>query len=262
MISASLAGTFGGTATAAPGIGVNGQGKLLVVGDSLTVGTDAFGSLALKLRALGTWTSVAVDARVGRTANAGSVVLTKGITKSTTAIVIALGTNDMISKIHPSYPRWVIDRVMMQSRDRPVLWVNLEFSEKTRPDLVVRAKRFNSELRRAALRWPNLTISDWNTGFTPNTTSRFIADGIHLTVQGYRTRSRFMIPDISSFGLFIVNASTTTTTTTTTSTTTTTTTTTTPASTTSSPTTPVTEPPETSPTSTALIVPTTSAPTP
>lgn len=243
MIAAAVTGTFGGSATAAPGIGVNGQGKLLVVGDSLTVGTDAFGSLTTKLRALGTWTSVVVDARIGRTANAGSLLLAKNISKTTTAIVIALGTNDMISKTQSSYPRWVIDRVMMQSRNRPVLWVNLEFSEKSRPDLAVRAKRFNSELRRATARWTNLTVSDWNAGFKPNTTSRFIADGIHLTVQGYRTRSKFMIPDVSSFGSFIVNASTTSTTTTTTL-----------SSTSSSPSMPVTEPPATSPSSTDVVV--------
>ncbi|MFY8238152.1 MAG: SGNH/GDSL hydrolase family protein, partial [Ilumatobacteraceae bacterium] len=196
-----------------PGIGINGQGTLLFVGDSLTVGTDAFGSLGVKLQRLGTWNETVVDARVGRTANAGSVVLQKRITRATTAIVIALGTNDMISKTRASYPKWVIDRVMSKSKGRPVLWVNLEFANKTRPDLALRAKRFNTELRRAVKRWPNLFVSDWNSAFTPNKNSRFIADGVHLTVAGYRTRSKYLVPNVFSFGSIIVNASTTTTTT-------------------------------------------------
>lgn len=199
----------------APGIGLNGQGTLLVVGDSLTVGADAFGSLGIKLQALGTWNKALVDARVGRTANAGSVVLEKRVTRATTAIVIALGTNDMISKTQPSYPKWVIDRVMSKSKGRPVLWVNLEFADKTRPDLEIRARRFNKELRRAANRWPNLFISDWNSAFVPNKSSRFIADGVHLTVAGYRTRTKYLVPNVLSFGSLIVNASTTTSTTTT-----------------------------------------------
>jgi lysophospholipase L1-like esterase len=196
-----------------PGIGINGQGTLLLIGDSLTVGTDAFGSLGLKLRSLGTWNKATIDARVGRTADAGSVVLERKITRATTAIVIALGTNDMISKTYASYPKWVIDRVLSKSKSRPVLWVNLEFSNKTRPDLALRAKRFNTELRRATKRWPNLIVSDWNTAFVPNQTSRFIGDGVHLTVAGYRTRAKYLVPNVFSFGTFIVNASTTTTTT-------------------------------------------------
>jgi lysophospholipase L1-like esterase len=223
-IAAFLLGVIAPTVIAAPTrnmpkIGPNGQGTLLVIGDSLTVGTDAFGSLSSKLLALGTWNKATINAKVGRTASAATSILTKSLTPSTTAIVVALGTNDMISKTATSYPKWVIDKVMSATALRPVLWVNLEFSSATRPDLVVRAKRFNTELRRAMKRWPNLTVADWNKGFVPNRTSRFIADGVHLSVQGYRTRAKFMVPSIASFGEVIVNASTTTSTPTTTSTT-------------------------------------------
>jgi len=196
-------------------IGVNGQGALFVVGDSLTVGTEAFGTLSKKVNALGTWTSVKIDAKVGRKASLGAGVIQKGLTESTTALVIALGTNDMISKPETWYPRWVIDSVMKNTRGLPVLWVNLEFSQTGRKDWRARGVRFNKELRLAKLRYPNLTIADWNTAFTPKSKSRFINDGVHLTVSGYKTRSSFMVPAIYSFGSAIVNASTTTTTTTT-----------------------------------------------
>lgn len=195
-------------------IGANGQGSLLVIGDSLTVGTEAFGALSAKVNSLGTWTDVVVDAKVGRTASLGATVLEKDLTTSTTALVIALGTNDMISKPESWYPRWVIDSVMQNTRGLPVLWVNLEFSQTGRSDWRARGVRFNKELRLAKLRYPNLAIADWNTAFTPKSKSRFIEDGVHLSVSGYKTRSAFLVPAISSFGTEIVNATTTTSTTT------------------------------------------------
>ena len=200
-------------------IGANGQGTLLVVGDSLTVGTEAFGSLKAKVSALGTWTNVVVDAKVGRKASVGATVIDKGITSSTTALVVALGTNDMISKPETWYPRWVIDTVMLKARGLPVLWVNLEFSQTGRSDWRARGVRFNRELRLAKQRYPNLSIADWNAAFIPQSKSRFIVDGVHLTVSGYKTRSKFLVPAISSFGFSVVNASTTTSTSTTTTTT-------------------------------------------
>ena len=202
-----------------PALGTNGQGSLFIVGDSLTVGTEAFGSLSAKVSALGTWTNVVMDAKVGRKASLGASVIDKGLNATTTALVVALGTNDMISKPETWYPRWVIDEVMQKTRGLPVLWVNVEFSPTGRSDWRARGVRFNRELRLATLRYPNLTIADWNTAFTPKSKSRFVADGVHLSVSGYRTRSEFLVPAISAFGRAVVNATTTTTSTTTSTTT-------------------------------------------
>lgn len=194
-------------------IGPNGQGTLLVVGDSLTVGTEAFGSLMAKVSALGTWVNVVMDAQVRRKASVGAITITKAMTADTTALVVALGTNDMISKSESWYPRWVIDTVMLTARGIPVLWVNLKFSQTGRSDWRARGIRFNRQLREATSRYPNLTIADWNSAFTPTSASRFVADGVHLTVSGYRTRSKFLLSTISSFGHAAVNATTTTSTT-------------------------------------------------
>lgn len=201
-------------------IGMNGQGTLLFVGDSLTVGSDAFGSLATRTRNTGLWTRVVVDARVGRTARAGASTVSTRLTPHTTALVIALGTNDMLSKPEPWYPSWVIDKVMNEADGRPVLWFTLEYSATSRPEWRSRAARFNRSLKSAQQRWPQLMIADWNTYFVPNRVSRFIADGVHLTVAGYRTRASFSLRQIQDFGNVIVNASTTTTSTSTSTTTT------------------------------------------
>ena len=112
---------------------------------------------------------------------------------------------------------------MENTRGLPVLWVNTEFSALGRRDWVSRSVRFNKALVKAQDRWPELRIADWNKSFTPKAASRFIADGVHLTVSGYKTRASFMVKALSTYGTEVINASTTTTSTTTTPTTTTTT---------------------------------------
>ena len=203
-----------------PVLGPNGQGELLLIGDSLTVGTNAFGSPTVQSSAISTWTKVTINAKVGRKASVGADVLATSLTRKTTAIVIALGTNDMISKPEIWYPRWVIDKVMANTNNQPTLWVNLKFSPTGRGDWRLRATRFNSELRRAQNRWPNLFIANWNAFFTPTSKSRFIIDGVHLTVSGYKTRSAFLNKEIQTFGSAIIDATTSTTTVTSTTTTT------------------------------------------
>jgi lysophospholipase L1-like esterase len=195
-------------------INANGQGNLLIIGDSLTLGADAFGSLAAKVRKTNRWTSVSINTRVGRKASVGADMLPDKILKNTTAIVVALGTNDMMSRTESWYPRWVIDKVMSTTRDIPVLWVNLKFSD-TMLNWKSRGNRFNRELQKAKLRYPTLTVADWNSSFIPKSGSRFIADGVHLTVSGYRTRASFLIPTIAKFGRAIVDATSSTTSTTT-----------------------------------------------
>ena len=196
----------------------NGQGRLLIIGDSLSVGTDYFGKLQSRTERLGIWPIVSIDDKPGRKASLAAPILKKQLTGATTAIVIALGTNDMISRTESWYPRYVIDLVMAETRNLPVLWVNTEFSALGRRDWISRSVRFNKALVKAQARWPQLRIADWNTSFTPKASSRFIADGVHLTVSGYKTRATFMVNTLRTYGMQVVDASTTTTSTTTTST--------------------------------------------
>jgi hypothetical protein len=206
-------------------INPNGQDHLLIIGDSLSVGTDYFGKLQSRIERLSIWTTVSIDDKEGRKASLAAPILKKQLTSDTTAIVIALGTNDMISRRESWYPAYVIDLVMEKTRGLPVLWVNTEFSALGRRDWVSRSVRFNRALVNAQVRWPQLHIANWNKSFTPKASSRFIADGVHLTVSGYKTRASFMVKALSTFGTQVVDASTTTTSTTTTTPTTSTTTT-------------------------------------
>lgn len=208
------------TAARKPAIGANGQGTVLVVGDSLTFGANYFGKLAVKAQGTNIWTHVVLDAKNGRKATVGAKIIANKLTSDTTAIVVALGTNDMISKSESWYPAYAIDTVMEQAGGLPVLWVNLEFSPTGRADWRARGVRFNRALQAATSRYPNLVIADWNTFFTPKGQSRFVADGVHLSVTGYKTRSSYFINQMKLFGQHIVDATTTTSTTSTTSTTT------------------------------------------
>lgn len=207
-------------------VSVSGQDTLLFVGDSLTVGADWFGKMKPRIESLDTWSQVVIDAKTGRKATLGAVTLKNRMTSSVSAIVIALGTNDMISRREPNYPPKAIDAVMAQSAGLPVLWFNIKFSPTGRGDWRFRGLRFNRALRDAQTRWPNLMIADWNKSFVPSGKSRYISDGVHLTVSGYKTRANFTVAQLKTFGQAIVDATTTTTTTpiTTTSTTTTATT--------------------------------------
>jgi hypothetical protein len=128
----------------------------------------------------------------------------------------------MISNSATWYPRYAIDTVMEQAGGLPVLWVNLEFSPTGRADWRSRGVRFNRALRAATSDYPNLIIADWNKFFTPKGQSRFVADGVHLSVTGYKTRSSYFISQMRLFGQRIVDATTTTSTSSTTTTTTTT----------------------------------------
>jgi len=217
VLALAVVSPISGATAKTQSFNANGQGNLLIIGDSLTLGADAFGSLAAKIRKTRKWTSVSIDTRVGRKASVGADMLADKILDHTTAIVIALGTNDMMSRTESWYPRWVIDRVMANTLDIPVLWVNLKYSD-TRLNWKSRGNKFNKALKQAKLRYPTLTIADWNTSFIPKSASRFIEDGVHLTVSGYRTRATFLVPTIAKFGTAIVNATSTTTSTTTTTT--------------------------------------------
>jgi lysophospholipase L1-like esterase len=225
MLLAAAAGMPRGATAAAPrALTPDGQGALVFIGDSLTVGADAFGALATNLRRPRTWTAVVLDAKVGRTASQGASTLASRMTRTrdVTAVVIALGTNDMISQRAASYPPAVIEKVMHESLGVPVLWVTPTFSASIRPDWRQRALRFNRALRAAQQEWPNLYVADWAGKFVPKGASRFIADGVHLTVSGYKTRASWTVRQVSSFGRTIIDATTTSSTTSSTTTTTTT----------------------------------------
>lgn len=214
-----------GFAASAPGAGAtvasghrqmlpNGQGTLLVVGDSLMEGTSIIGSLKGKLDSLRTWQSIVIDFKRGRTTVEGTKVLAKrlSVVPEPTAIIVALGTNDMLHHSKYDYAASIIDGLMQETLGIPVLWVDISFARQ-HADWRLRASRFNRALLAASKEWPNLSVARWSRSFIPAGRSNYIIDGIHLSNSGYRTRSAWIAAQAERFGAMLVNATTTTTTT-------------------------------------------------
>ena len=225
MLVAVLAGRDAGASptSGGPVLAPTGQGTLVVIGDSLMEGTAVFGTLQKRLTALGTWPRVTVDYRRGRTTPQGMRVLADRLaaTPDATAIVVALGTNDMLHNTARDWPARIIHDMMSESLGLPVLWVNISFS-RGHPDWRVRAARFNRALLAARADWPNLSVADWSRAFVPAGRSNYIIDGIHLSNSAYRFRAGWLTQETARFGTQIVNATSTTTSTSTSTTTSTT----------------------------------------
>lgn len=189
--------------------------RLYVIGDSLTYGSVAFDAFPRRVKESKIWKSSTVDAVVGRNTMTGARIIQRKKLPADTAILVALGTNDMMSRREKWYPAFVIDEFMKAAKGRPVMWLNLEF-DTSRPDWRSRGARFNRQLLAATSRWPNLTIADWDQFFTPKRKNRFARDGVHLNVEAYRLRGKFMLNELRTWSIALFNKTTTTTTTTTT----------------------------------------------
>lgn len=217
LVSAFLITSAPFTARAVPSSSIdNGQDTLFFVGDSLTVGTKAFGKLQTRIERLNIWDGVVINAKVGRRTDQSLRVLATAMPEDTTALVVALGTNDVITRRDTTYPAWVINEVMEAAAGLPVLWFNTEFSPTGRGDWRFRSRRFNRALRDAQTEWDNLVIADWYNFFVPKGKTNFQSDGVHLSTSAYKLRAQFTESQLRRFGEKVVNATTTTTTTTTT----------------------------------------------
>ena len=214
----------------------NGQGKVLIVGDSLTVGAATGGYRAthyLRNAVAATkaqpgdahtlWSGAIIDARVGRRIPAGRDIIAQRIAAdpSITAVVVALGTNDVTGRLPATtearlaHWRARIVSVLEAAAGRPVMWVNVEFGPQ-RPGWNTRAAQFNRALLQVAANPAyagRLMVRDWAARF-PNTTTgkiRYSGDGVHLNPGGYKFRADWMRVMMKWFGIGAVAATSTTT---------------------------------------------------
>ena len=177
-------------------------GALFILGDSLCLGAEIFGKLSTTVKASARWTTVVSDCKMGRRALDGRSILTTTLESRTdfAGIVVALGTNDLLSRREKAYPAWIIEEMMSRAKGKPVLWVEVTYGG-VHPDYVGRARRFNTALATAAKRYPNLSIAPWFDAY-PSKSRLWERDGIHPTVPGYRMRATFLAKQISHFATF------------------------------------------------------------
>ena len=79
-----------------------------------------------------------------------------------------------------------IDQIMTEARAQGVsrvFWLNYRLTNSYNPAYQGYYTKHNSDLEWAKLRWPNLTVLDWN-GYSRYQSSWFSSDGIHFTAAG------------------------------------------------------------------------------
>jgi len=156
---------------------------LLVLGDSLTWGSNFFAKAQSRLAATGQFESVVVDGWWSR--RIGGIISTtysgtntyKKLTSNgvrPTAVIVALGTNDVF---------FLSDTI----GNVPVVWVNVHRVES--PTTVNRSRLFNDTLTRVIAEYPLASTFDWASVAKQN--SAIMAwDKIHHTPTGYEVRTK------------------------------------------------------------------------
>lgn len=150
---------------------------VLVVGDSLGVGTEPFLPRLLRGR------QVSQQVTVSRSTSNGLALLRERAGSLPPIIVVSLGTNDGPA---PAPFRALVERVLATASPRRcVVWATI-----VRPGRMggYSWSALNQVLARAAARHPNLRLVQWAT--LVNAHPRWLApDGVHTTVRGYRARA-------------------------------------------------------------------------
>jgi len=189
----------------------NGQHTLLVIGDSLTDGARAFGKLQTRLEKLPMWNKVIIDSRWGRRGPEGITVLRKRLETdpNITAVVFALGTNDLLSRRNKTYPRELITAYNNEFGHIPTLWIDAQYSA-NHPDWNMRARRFSRVIANVSASRDTMHHASWFQNFQ-RTSPWYQFDGVHLSPRGYRMRADFIVKQVRVFGRTVVNSSTTTT---------------------------------------------------
>lgn len=188
--------------------------SLLVVGDSLTVGAQSFGDLGDKLTARNNWSRVRIDAAIGRKIPRGVEIVKDQMQRNpfTGGFIVALGTNDLLSRRASSYHQANIEALLKAAKGKPVLWVNVTYSVRLHADYVERAKKFNAILVTLKKKYPNLTIASWFDHFSTTSPYWSKKDGIHISTVAYRDRARFITSAAAAWWKKVTTPPTTTTT--------------------------------------------------
>lgn len=204
LLAVTLLSTVTATRSAQAGPGVPVPKRVLVIGDSIILGTQ--GNIAADLP---DW-DVVFDAAVSRSTDAGLAALAAHGTDFS-VVVVALGAND--GETPGVFTPRVAALLDALAGVPHVVWLTVH---EARPYYA----RTNAIIRDQVARHPNAIAADWNAAVRPGDVG---GDGLHLTGQGAAAMAGWVAAVVR---LVSVPPTTTTTTTTTTSTTTTTTTTT------------------------------------
>lgn len=213
----------------------NTNPSLLILGDSITWGSDYFAKAQKLVAGDGQWANVVLDGQYSRrvafpTPNSSvrmsgvkTYLKLKAAGLKPDAVIVALGSNDVALETKPEVYELIIRDLMNNLGNVPVTWLTV--NRRDTKAIAARSVTFNSVLVKMTREYPNLVLSDWYSVINSNL-KLMSWDKVHLTPTGYVIRAKSyqtLARDLYERFWVATTPTTTTTTTTTTSTTTTTT---------------------------------------
>jgi len=182
-----LAGAAAVLLTGAPATAQNGGGSVLVIGDSLQVGTGPY--LEQELRGM----PVESDDRQSRRSDEGLQALRARLSPEHTVVVFDMGTNDDPSNPDAFYANLQAARAAAGDRCLVVATI-------LRPPYNgFTVERMNAAVERFALDNPGVQLVDWS-GVATSTPGILYDDGVHARPEGYALRGRLVADAVRSCG--------------------------------------------------------------
>ena len=173
--------------------------SILILGDSITWGTEYFAKSQKLIVADAQWTNVVIDGQYSRrvafpTPNASTkysgVKTFKKLSDSglrADAVIVALGSNDVAIETKEAVYELIIRDLLKTIGNVPITWLTV--NRRDTPEIAKRSVVFNQVLVRLAPEYPNLVIEDWYSVIAKRT--KWMAfDKIHLTPSGYQARAK------------------------------------------------------------------------
>ena len=173
--------------------------SLLILGDSITWGTEYFAKSQKLIVADAQWANVVIDGQYSRrvafpTPNASTkysgVKTFKKLSDSglrADAVIVALGSNDVAIETKEAVYELIIRDLLKTIGNVPVTWLTV--NRRDTPEIAKRSVIFNQVLVRLASEYPNLVIEDWYSLIAKRT--KWMAwDKVHLTPAGYQARAK------------------------------------------------------------------------
>ena len=173
--------------------------SLLILGDSITWGSDYFAKAQKLVAGDGQWANVVVDGQYSRrvafpTPNSSirmsgvkTYLKLKDAGLNPDAVIVALGSNDVALETKPEIYEKIIRDLMNTVGNVPVTWLTV--NRRDTKAIAARSVVFNSVLVKLTAEYPNLVLSDWYSVINSNL--KLMAwDKVHLTTTGYKLRAK------------------------------------------------------------------------
>ena len=177
----------------------NTSPSLLILGDSITWGTDYFAKAQKLVAGDGQWANVVIDGQYSRrvafpTPNTSirmsgvkSYLKLKDAGLNPDAVIVALGSNDVALETKSEVYEKIIRDLMNTIGNVPVTWLTV--NRRDTKAIAARSVIFNKILIKMTAEYPNLVLSDWYSVINSNL--KLMAwDKVHLTPTGYAIRAK------------------------------------------------------------------------